>query len=224
MKIYLQAQASYVPQGPEDKPACKELAPMLRRRCGLATRMALEACYTVLAQAGVAADSVNILHLSRYGEIVALHELLTAQVAREPLSPTTFSNSVHHTPIGYFSLNSKNRRIGRTLSAGEQTFAMGFVEACAMLQNDATPLLLVYADEPLPAVFGANDTAPVGAWAYLLQGQAHAAALASLELDVLQAQPCENLQPALLTEWLQNPAGTETLVCGVGGGQLRWTR
>lgn len=224
MKIYLQAQASYVPQSPDDKPACKDVAPMLRRRCGLATRMALEACYTVLTQAGVTADSVNILHLSRYGEIAALHELLNAQVAREPLSPTTFSNSVHHTPIGYFSLNSKNRRIGRTLSAGEQTFAMGLVEACAMLQNDATPLLLVYADEPLPTVFSANDTAPVGAWAYLLQAQTNLATLATLELDVLQAQPCENLQPALLTEWLQKPVGMEALVCGVGGGVLRWTR
>ncbi len=93
-----------------------------------------------------------------------------------------------------------------------------------MLQNDATPLLLVYADEPLPAVFSANDSAPVGAWAYLLHGQVHSAALATLELDVLQAQPCESLQPALLTEWLENPAGSETLACGVGGGVLRWTR
>ncbi|HSQ40812.1 MAG TPA: beta-ketoacyl synthase chain length factor, partial [Fibrobacteraceae bacterium] len=174
MKVYLHSEASWQTSKPGERPACLFLSPMLRRRCSMVTRMALEAAYQALERAAVPPQEVNVLHLSRLGEITSLMDLLQALVKREPLSPATFSNSVHHTPIGYFSIQAGNQKIGRTLSAGPMTWVMGCVDAFGLLLAHTEPLLLVYSDESLPPEFSCSGTEnlPVGAWAFVFSRQA----------------------------------------------------
>jgi len=47
------------------------------------------------------------------------------------------------------------------LSAGEQTYPLGWLEALSQLQSEAEQVLLVYADEVPPAVYSGQVKSPV---------------------------------------------------------------
>jgi hypothetical protein len=71
-----------------------------------------------------------------------------------PLSPTQFSNSVHHTATGYFDLVTKNKQTSRTISAGMSSFVIGYLEAVGLLKvKPDRACLLVIADEIPPQPF-----------------------------------------------------------------------
>lgn len=223
MKIYLRSHYAYTPLGATDKPPCSFLPTLLRRRCSLTTRMALEASHHALQSCDLDPKNVFIIHTSRYGEIQALHELLQNLVLRTPLSPTTFSNSVHHTPIGYFSLYSHNQGIGRTLSAGPTTFAMGLLEAYTLCCQSSTPILLVHSDEFVPLEFNipAPPHTPVGAWAFVFSTSSENAKC-HLRFDATQPANCSTLTAPDCLDWLESTSST--LSIGVGGGSLIWNR
>jgi len=72
----------------------------------------------------------------------------------EPLSPTTFTNSVHHVPTGHFGMLTKHRTVSRTLSAFEDTFAAAYLDACCLLARQPDrPALVVIAEEIPPVPF-----------------------------------------------------------------------
>ncbi|QTD49546.1 beta-ketoacyl synthase chain length factor [Sulfidibacter corallicola] len=138
----------------EAKPPCAAVPSRLRRRCTYLTRMVLETALPVCDDAGLATDAVNLVYGSRNGEIVILRDLLSDIFDREPLSPTAFSNSVHHTPTGYFGLVTKNKGISRTVSAHRDTFTCAYLEAVMLATRyPETPVLLVIADEQTPEPF-----------------------------------------------------------------------
>ena len=60
-------------------------------------------------------------------------ELLAQMAGKETLSPMGFSNSVHHTAIGYWSLATGNRRAMRAVAGGEASFCYGFLDAIGLL-------------------------------------------------------------------------------------------
>lgn len=91
---------------------------------------------------------------SRYGELTRTLKLLNALVDNEDLSPTDFSMSVHNTALGLFSIESANELPSSMVSAGENTFEYGLLESCAYLTKfPKHPLLYVYSDESVPAIF-----------------------------------------------------------------------
>jgi hypothetical protein len=145
---------------------CKDFPPLLRRRCSGLTRMVVKASIAACRAAGVDPSALPTVFCSRHGEIRVLRELLEALYKREPFSPTLFSNSVHHTPTGYFDLVCGNRLPSKTLSARDANLVCGFMESLGALRTlerggsaAAPACLLVVADETLPEPFQ-NETIP----------------------------------------------------------------
>jgi hypothetical protein len=135
-------------------PPCAQVHPLLRRRCGRLVRMVLEAALAACNSAGIEPSHVQHVHCSRYGEIVTTRQLFDSLHDRQPMSPTRFSNSVHHTPSAYFDLAVKNRLRSRSISAGNFGLACSILEVWGLLRKEPhVPVLLTLADEPPPEPF-----------------------------------------------------------------------
>lgn len=98
---------------------------------------------------------------TRHGDLHRTEKLLRELVRGEVLSPTQFALSVNNAVLGQYSMAADNRQSMTTLSAGEQTYPLGWLEALSQLQSEAEQVLLVYADEVPPAVYSGQVKSPV---------------------------------------------------------------
>ncbi len=172
----------------EAKPACKDVPPMLRRRYSLPSRMMLEVSLAVCRAADVSPREVHLLFGSANGEIATLKRLLEDLSEDSPLSPTAFSNSVHHVPTGHFGMVTRHQTVSRTLSSFEDTFACGFLEmVCLLRRLPQSPVLLVLADEIPPEPFDQMLAVPPFPYAvamlFSVDGPSDVAALAFRRQD-----------------------------------------
>lgn len=87
---------------------------------------------------------------SRHGELHRTIGLLDNLIEQEPLSPTAFSQSVHNTASGIYSILRKYQSPSTSIVAGEETLFQALIEAYGQLHEDPSPLLLVFGDEPVP--------------------------------------------------------------------------
>lgn len=125
--------------------------PMLRRRLSSLARMVLSAAHACVRDV----PDVRIVFASRHGELTRTITMLESLAKGEELSPTLFSMSVLNASAGLFSMLQKNVAPATAISAGRASFGYGLLEACLQLaENPGQPVLYVYADEPLPAVYG----------------------------------------------------------------------
>jgi hypothetical protein len=123
--------------------------------------MALEAALALKETTELDLDRMHLLYASANGEIATLKALLHALSDDEPLSPTQFANSVHHTPTGHFGIVTKNKGISRTLSAYRDSFAATVFEVAMLVRNHPElPVLTLLADEALPEPFDQMLEAP----------------------------------------------------------------
>jgi hypothetical protein len=138
---------------------------MSRRRLGRLSRMALH----VAQQASMDCDGVATVFASRHGELARSLAILQDLANDEPPSPAAFSLSVHNATSGIYSIARANQAAACAIAAGEETLLWALQEACLRLQLN-TPVLLVYADEPLPEAYARfdDDQAPAHAVALLL--------------------------------------------------------
>lgn len=153
---WLPQQYSLIDDG--NTPSCAEVHPMIRRRCGRLVRMVLEVAFNVCKSSCVDPSRVHHIHCSRFGEINAMHQLFDSLRAQEPMSPTLFSNSVHQTPAAYFDLATGNTYLSRTISAGKRGIDCAMLEVWGLLRKfPETPVLLTFADEPLPEPYNISE-------------------------------------------------------------------
>lgn len=88
---------------------------------------------------------------SQHGEIVRTSELLSSITAGVELSPTAFSQSVHNTSSGFFTIITGTNAPSTSIASGENTFAYGWLEAQGYLErHPAHRVLLVDFDEVIP--------------------------------------------------------------------------
>ena len=127
-------------------PAFARIPAMLRRRMSTASRMAVETALTLAerAQCGYG------IFVSRHGELVRMMRLIAQVNGREPLSPTEFSQSVHNTAAGLFTIAAQLRMPVTSISAGRDGFQQAIVEALACLHGGSTErvLLVAYDEHP----------------------------------------------------------------------------
>lgn len=132
----------------EPRPA---LPGQLRRRVTPLGQMAFRAATTLpeIARA-------RFVFCSRHGEYRRTQLLLETLAVSAPPSPAEFSLSVHHALTGLLSIERKNGAGHTAVAAGVDSFGFGLLEAatCITARSDE-PVLLVYADEPLPEEYGA---------------------------------------------------------------------
>jgi len=117
-------------------------------------RSVSETALRCLGEVGSSVHAPALVYCTRHGELDLISGLLESLAAKEPLSPAAFANSVDHAAAGYFGIAAGNRRCSRTLLAGEDSFACGFLDAlCLLAEGTEKEVLLVCADAPAPEPF-----------------------------------------------------------------------
>jgi len=207
---------------PGAPPDVSFLPALQRRRCDALARAMLYVAHECCPDESIA--SIPTVFASRHGPIATTVTMLRDLAESRPLSPTRFSHSVHNTQAGLFSIWSGNRMPSASVSARQESFVQGYVEALCMLhRSDANRVLFVTGDEPIPEEFAALHDEGAGGYAVALllsrdEGEA------TLRLDRRPdpaGQPVSRAWPDALefVRWLlsDEPA----LVIARGG--IRWT-
>jgi hypothetical protein len=114
--------------------------------------------------------TVPSVFASRLGSFGTMASMLEQLASNAPLSPASFSHSVHNTTAGLFSIWAKNHRASTSISGGLDVFSHGMLAAAAILQrNRQEPVLYVVGDEAMPELFQeVSDTHQRGAYAVAL--------------------------------------------------------
>ena len=140
---------------------------MLRRRAGLAAKMALEVAYQCLGNR----TGVPSIFSSRHGEAARSADLLLELAGGDPLSPTSFGLSVHNAPAGLFSIARLDHANSAAVAAGKSSVESAVIEACGLLAEGEPDVLLVVYDCPLPKIYAdfQDCVEQPYAWAWLIQ-------------------------------------------------------
>jgi len=126
------------------------LAPMVRRRTSMATRVAISAASRACTAAGIG-QKLPAIFVSSVGEMQVTDKLCRAITKQEyPLSPTLFHNSVHNTAAGYWSIATGSMAAMQAMGALDDGFALALLEAWCQLQTVTEQVLLVVYDETMP--------------------------------------------------------------------------
>lgn len=153
--------------GTDGSPDARFLPAMLRRRCSPLARMMLTAAFDCCDETEL--SSVATVFASRHGNINESVGMFDRLAQGEALSPTRFSHTVHNAQAGLFSIAAGNRQASSSLSAGEESFACGYLEALTFLERaPERPVLLVTGDAPLCDTFAPLVEEPRAAYALAL--------------------------------------------------------
>ncbi|MBW0449057.1 hypothetical protein EN871_12750 [bacterium M00.F.Ca.ET.228.01.1.1] len=145
------------------------IEPIVRRRLSTLSRVALKVAHDCVGM-----TEARVVFASRHGELRRTTDILRALSAGEPVSPTAFSLSVLNAMTGVFGIARGDRSAASAISAGPETLGYALLEAYAQhATQPASPVLLVYADEPADPAYGTiEDEVQGGAIAILLGGEA----------------------------------------------------
>lgn len=149
------------------EPALRSMAPMLRRRAGFLSKMALEVAYQCLGKR----IEIPTVFSSRHGEAARSVDLLLDLANGVPLSPTSFGLSVHNAAAGLFSIARIDHASSNALAAGKSSVEHAVIEVCGLLAEGEPEVLLVVYDCPLPKVYAAFQDCQEQpyAWAWLMK-------------------------------------------------------
>jgi hypothetical protein len=193
----------------EGAPDGRFLPPLLRRRCTALSRIMLTAAFGCGEAPEIA--GWRTVFASRHGSINESIGLLEALAHDDKISPAIFSHTVHNAQAGLFSIAAGNRHASSSLSAMEETFPSGFLEALTHLEREpARPVLLVVGDVPLAPTFAplVDEAATAYALALLLSAQG-AGEPVRLALEPSDAKPARRAWPdalEFLRFWLSGEA------------------
>lgn len=124
---------------------------LLRRRTSQATQLALSVGHEACLKARRSPAQLPSIFASMGAEIQTTN-LICIEISKADgvVSPTAFHNSVQNTAAGYWSIVQQSTQPTSALAAGEDTFAMGLLEAWSQLSCYGGELLLVCYDEIWP--------------------------------------------------------------------------
>lgn len=129
-------------------PKLPQVPAMQRRRLSKLSKIFLDAIFQCEPP-----QQCRSIFASQHGEINRTINLLNDIVDKSALSPTAFSQSVHNTASGIYSIISQNHAASTSIAAGAETFSQAFTEAYGLLAEDPKPILLSYADDTLPDIY-----------------------------------------------------------------------
>ena len=122
-----------------------------RRRTTATVKLALQVAQEAALHADIAPNTTPMVLASSGGDSEVLDKICAALTLPDrPVSPTHFHHSVHNTPAGYWSIATRCAAASLSLSAYDDSFAAGLMEASALAWTDRTRVLLVAYDLPLP--------------------------------------------------------------------------
>jgi hypothetical protein len=153
-----------------EEPGVRAMPAMLRRRAGLLGKMALEVAYQCVGER----TGIPTIFCSRHGEVSRSVELLSDLANGVPLSPTSFGLSVHNAIGGLFSIARKDPANNIALAAGQSSIEHAVIEACGLLFDGESEVLVVAYECPLPEIYAEYVDVPEQpyAWAWLITAPA----------------------------------------------------
>jgi len=155
----LQRPDAYV-QTPIKRQLASILPPNENRRTAKVTQMALYAAQQIAAQYPTAA--CQHIFACCNGDMTTFDQISRSLAQpNRPVSPTRFHNSVHNAAAGYWSIATHSQAPSTSISAGEDSFAVGLLEAVVQALAEQQDSLLVAYDEP--------TTLPMSAWSAITQ-------------------------------------------------------
>lgn len=129
-------------------PELKQIPAMQRRRLSPFAKLTL---HCALGASEPFQDTVPSVFSSRHGDLHKTSKLIADVASKEALSPTHFGLSVHNAVGGLFSIYTGNKAPLSAVSAGEDSFFMGLVDAVAKLHTYGYQhILYVYSDQAVP--------------------------------------------------------------------------
>lgn len=136
------------PQITDPQPlAVNKIPPMMRRRMSPLSKLVLQAAMTIT-------DEHNIDYIvfsSRHGELHRTVNLIKDIINGDDASPIAFSQSVHNTAAGLYTIATKQPIAVTSLAGGENNLHMALIEtACYLDEHPHHRVLLVDFDQPLP--------------------------------------------------------------------------
>lgn len=134
-------------------PAKADLIPaMMRRRMSPLSKLALQVAISL--KQGLDDQQCSIDYLifsSRHGELSRTSKLLQQVLSGEDASPTAFSQSVHNTSAGLFTIATQSPIPATSLAASSNTLHHALIEAGAyLIINPSHRVLVIDFDESLP--------------------------------------------------------------------------
>jgi hypothetical protein len=155
------ARSPWLPCGEPDA-RLEAMPPMQRRRLSplgrAATQVAWE-CHTPAAH-------TPVVFASGYGDAARCLQLLKAFALSGTASPTEFTFSVHNAIGAMYSISRADQAAYTTIAAGAASAAAGVIEACGLLADGASEVLLVAYEAPLPAEYQQFHREPAATWAW----------------------------------------------------------
>ena len=146
------------------------IPPMMRRRMSALSKVALQTAIHLQKTQDKALD--YLIFSSRHGELPRTVELLQQVLQGEEASPMAFSQSVHNTCAGLFTIATKSPIPATSLAGCESSLHHALIEASAYLSEHPTHTVLVIDfDAPLPKpydVFESSPTPPLYALGLIL--------------------------------------------------------
>lgn len=184
------------------------LPPNERRRATAAVRLAFRVAEDAMCHSSFKPSQLATVFASSEGDTSILHRLCTALAEeRRAVSPTDFHNSVHNAAAGYWSIAAIAKLTSVSLSAYDNSFCAGMLEAIALALGDDEPVLLAAYDirppEPLHAKRPLSES--LGA-ALVLSPRLTESCIARLEVTTGGAMESALSDAALETLRLGNPA------------------
>ena len=202
----------------EGDPPGDAIPPMQRRRMSRLARMAISCALEV---AGDNAVDYSIFS-SQHGEVVRTRDILGSISDGIEISPTAFSQSVHNTSSGLYTILTKSNHASTSIASGANSFAHAWIEAESYLAaNPSHTVLLVDFDEIIPQEYHpySEQVDCDHALALLLKASPDGGiGLASDEAAAVSNLP----QGPQFLAWLQ--AGADSLSLGADGQGWRWAR
>lgn len=204
----LRGQQDYQPSALERyKP--EQLPPNERRRATDLVRMAFRVCEDLLRDQPADVRQCATVFASSGGDYPIIDQICKALCENERLvSPTQFHNSVHNSAAGYWSIATGSRAPSTSISAYDDSFGAGLVEAAGVCVIEQLPTILAVYDikppEPLQSKRPISQDFGV---ALLLTPTASARSLAQLTIKTAAHADGTPVQVAALeTLRLSNPA------------------
>jgi hypothetical protein len=130
-------------------PVTKSLLPANeRRRTTALIQMSLHAAEEAVRNIG---EPLATVFASSCGDLHIVDKIMQAlTLPSRPVSPTHFHNSVHNASSGYWSILSGSTAASTSISAWNESFSVGLVEAATQVLSAGSPVLLVAYDYPSP--------------------------------------------------------------------------
>ncbi|MFH0257546.1 beta-ketoacyl synthase chain length factor [Vibrio rumoiensis] len=133
---------------------------MMRRRMSPLSKIALQTA--IHLQQSSTSDFDYLIFSSRHGELPRTVELLQQVLQGEEASPMAFSQSVHNTSAGLFTIATKSPIPATSLAGCESSLHHALIEASAYLsENPQHKILLIDFDAPLPKPYDQFESQPI---------------------------------------------------------------